>query len=253
MGPSLRSLPRYLGTFQCQALKLPERLSQAANDNQTWLYVLFVLTPEISAGGLVLLSSILIKYLGFNSNTTLHFAMPGGGLQIFFRLLVGFIADRTRQRCLSAIRIQTVSLFAVSLLVGLGNVGPLYLRNGQLATYFIIIGSCAIGYCLLLSMVSSNVLGATKKMTTNVILFISMATAYLIGPQIFRNPLHYHKAKYATIGLWVGSILILVVMYFLNTLENRKRDRDAEMNGPAPGVEFMNLTDKENKAFRYVV
>lgn len=180
--------------------------------------------------------------------------MPGGGLQILFQLSIGFIADKTRQRCLSAIGIQTVSLFAASLLVGLGNVAPLYLRNGQLAAYFIMIGSCAIGYYVLLSMVSSNVLGMTKKTTTNVILFIAMAAGYLVGPQIFRDPPHYYKAKYATIGLWVVSILILVIMYFLNTWENRKRDRDAEIGMLiVPGVEFMNLTDKENKAFRYVV
>jgi MFS transporter, ACS family, allantoate permease len=203
---------------------------------------------------LTLLSSILIKSLGFNSKTTLLFAMPSGGLQIIFQLTVGFIADKTRQRCLSGIGIHTVSLFAASLLVGLGNVGPLYLRNGQLAAYFIMIGSCAIGYYILLSMVSSNVLGTTKKTTTNVILFISMAAAYLVGPQIFRDPPHYYKAKYATIGLWVASILTLVIMYFLNTWENKKRDRDAESSGPPiPGVEFMDLTDKENKAFRYVV
>ena len=56
------------------------------------------------------------------------------------------------------------------------------------------------------------------------------------------------------IGLGVGLILILVLIYFLNTLENSKRDRDEEMRGPViPGVEFMDLTDKENKAFRYVV
>jgi MFS transporter, ACS family, allantoate permease len=111
---------------------------------------------------------------------------------------VEYVADRTRQRrsdyrcgelfgtfrqdfSLSAIAIQLVSLFAASLLVELGNVGPLYLRAGQLAAYFIMIGSCAIGYYLVLAMASSNVLGATKKTTTNVILFIYMAASYLVG------------------------------------------------------------------------
>jgi ACS family allantoate permease-like MFS transporter len=74
-----------------------------------------------------------------------------------------------------------VSLFTVSLLVGLGNVGPLYLGARQLAAYFIMIGICAIGYYLVLAMVSSNVLGTTKKTTTNVVLFISMAVSYLVG------------------------------------------------------------------------
>ena len=191
----------------------------------------------------MLLPSILIKSLGFDNKTTLLLAMPGGGLQILFQITVGFIPDRTKQRCLSAIGIQTVSLFAASLVVGLGNVGPLYPQNGQLAAYFMMIGSCTIGYYLLLSVVSSNDLGTTKKTTTNVILFLSMAAAYLIGPQIFRDPPHYFHAKYATIGLWIVSIATLVIMYYLNTLENQKRDRETESSGPiVAGIEFMDLT-----------
>jgi hypothetical protein len=53
------------------------------------------------AGGLTLISSVLIKSLGFNSKTTLLFAMPSGGLQLIFQLSVGFIVDKTRQCCLS--------------------------------------------------------------------------------------------------------------------------------------------------------
>jgi len=91
-----------------------------------------------------------------------------------------------------------VTLFGAALLIGLGNIGPLHLRAGQLAAYFIMvshpkpllkdklmtklkIGGCAIAYYLVLAMVSSNVLGTTKKTTTNVILFISMAVSYLVG------------------------------------------------------------------------
>jgi ACS family allantoate permease-like MFS transporter len=72
---------------------------------------------------------------------------------------------------------------------------------------------------------------------------------------IFVDKPYYLKAKYTTIGLWAASIVVLVIMYFLNTGENRRRDRDAAMqNGEAiSGLEFLDMTDKENKTFRYVV
>lgn len=203
----------------------------------------------------MLLSSLLIKSLDFNSKQTLLLNMPGGALQIVFQFFGGYIADRTRQRTVTALAYQLISLFAASLLIGLGNVAPLYERSGQLAAYFIMSGACAIGYYLMLASVASNVLGTTKKTTTNIILFLSMAAAYLIGPQIFRDPPYYYKAKYATVGLWVVSCLVLVAIYSLNRWDNARRDKEEVENpGFAPeGVEFMDLTDKENMKFRYVL
>jgi ACS family allantoate permease-like MFS transporter len=98
-------------------------------------------------------------------------------------------------------------------------------------------------------------LGYTKKTTVNGIVFTSLAVAFLVGPQIFRDKPYYPKAKDAVIGLWVLALLLLFILYFLNTWENKKRDsEEAEGRILHPnGVEFMDLTDKENHIFRYVV
>lgn len=102
---------------------------------------------------------------------------------------------------------------------------------------------------------TSNTLGYTKKTTVNGIVFTSLAVAFLVGPQIFRDKPYYFKAKDAVIGLWVLALLLLFVLYFLNTRENQRRDgEEAEGQIPHPkGVEFLDLTDKENHNFRYVV
>lgn len=219
---------------------------------QTWLYVLFVMTSQMPSAGISLLFSLLIKSLNYDNRKVLLLGMPAGGLQIVFQNTFGYIADRTKQRSLTALVIQIISLGSAALLVGLGNVAPLFDRPGQLAAYWIMLGSCSIGYYLVLALVASNVIGTTKKTTTNVILFLSMAAAFLIGPQIWRDPPYYHNAKYACLGLWIASVIILVILYFLNRLENAKRDR--ENTEPAPeGIEFFDLTDKENKHFRYVI
>jgi MFS transporter, ACS family, allantoate permease len=201
------------------------------------------------------MSSLLIKSLNFNSKQTLLLNIPGGAIQIIFQWFAGYIADKTKQRSLTALGFQLISLFSSSLLIGLANVGPLYDRPGQLAAYFLMVGTCAIGYYLVLATVASNVLGTTKKTTTNVILFLSMAAAYLIGPQIFRDPPYYYKAKYATVGLWVASCVILVILYVLNRAENMKRDKEAAQldHDDSRFTDFMDLTDKENHKFRYVL
>jgi ACS family allantoate permease-like MFS transporter len=105
------------------------------------------------------------------------------------------------------------------------------------------------------SLTSSNTLGYTKKTTVNGIVFTALAVAFLAGPQIFRDGPYYHKAKSAVIGLWVLSLLLLIVLYVMNTRENKRRDRlrdEGRIENPE-GVEFMDLTDKENLNFRYVV
>lgn len=234
------------------------QVREAFLDVRTWLYVAFVLTSQMPSAGLSLLSSLLIKSLNFDSKQTLLLGMPGGALQVVFQLSAGFIADRNQQRSLTALAYQALCLFGAGLLIGLGNVGPLYDRAGQLAAYFIMGGGCAIGYYLLLATVASNVLGTTKKMATNVILFMAMAVAYLVGPQMFRDAPYYHNAKYATVGLWAASVIILAVLCALNRWENQRRDKlqaEQEQAGveETKNVEFLDLTDRENASFRYVL
>lgn len=106
-------------------------------------------------------------------------------------------------------------------------------------------------------MISSNILGTTKKASSNSIIFFAQGLAYFVGPQTFRDGPYYHNAKIVTIILWILSIIILAGFWALNILENRKRDR-TEAAGEAANegilnAEFMDLTDKENKCFRYVL
>lgn len=105
-------------------------------------------------------------------------------------------------------------------------------------------------------MMSSNVVGFTKKTTNYGIVFVAMGGAYFIGPQVFRDGPHYQKANYATIGMWFFSIMLLALNWSLNWRENKKRDQMIQEEGidvHAAGVEFLDLTDKENKLFRYVL
>jgi ACS family allantoate permease-like MFS transporter len=181
--------------------------------------------------------------------------MPTGFVQVYSNLFFGYLADKTKQRSLVAISAHLVSLFFISLLVGSSHVGPLHLRFGQLVAYFFTVGNGSTPYFIVISMVSSNTLGYTKKTTVNSLVFTSMAAAYLIGPQIFRDSPYYFKAKYARIGLWVLALLLLIAIYALNVFENKKRDREHETNQIVhpKGVEFLDLTDRENHQFRYVV
>jgi ACS family allantoate permease-like MFS transporter len=222
------------------------------------MYVTFVLSSQIPSAGLVLLQSILIKSLGFTTKETLLLNIPQGFINILCNFGFGYLADLTRQRSLAAIAAGIFSLFWAALYIGLGNVDPLYKRYGQLVAYFFMSGSCSTAWFIVISMLSSNVLGTTKKTTLNSIVFLILGVAYFVGPQTFRDPPYYAHAKISLIVLWTVSICVLAGFYTLNRWENGKRDKaqaerhDDEGKGTG-NIEFMDLTDKENKLFRYVV
>lgn len=222
------------------------------------MYVAFVLSSQIPSAGLVLLQSILIKSLGFTTKETLLLNIPQGFINIICNLGFGFLADWTKQRSGSAIAAGVFSLFWAALYIGLGNVDPFYKRYGQLVSYFFMSGSCSTAWFIVISMISSNVLGTTKKTTLNSIVFLILGVAYFVGPQTFRDPPFYPHAKTSLIVLWTLSILVLASFYTLNRWENHRRDkmqaerRDADEKCTG-NIEFMDLTDKENKLFRYVI
>jgi MFS transporter, ACS family, allantoate permease len=136
-------------------------------------------------------------------------------------------------------------------------------------------GTSATAWFLVVSLMSSNILGHTKKTTSNAIVFFAQGVAYLVGPLCFTDSPYYHKAKDMTLGLWVLSTLVLAMMWYLNWRENRSRQREMTEKGVSErstesDLAFHDLTDKvsdcantslhvkaddkfqENKGFRYV-
>ncbi|RDW75722.1 hypothetical protein BP5796_06543 [Coleophoma crateriformis] len=228
---------------------------EAFTDIRTWIYIIFILAAQIPNAGVSLFTSILIKSLGFSSNTTLLLGMPTGFVQICCNLGFGYLADRTKQRSLVAAGCHLINIFFVSLLVGLSKVSPLHGRYGQLIAYFVMVGNGSTPYFIMISMISSNTLGYTKKTTVNGVVFTTLGLAYLIGPQIFKDAPYYTSAKDASIGLWILSFFLLMGLYALNLRENKKRDQEDVVNPVIhpKGQAFLDLTDKENRQFRYVL
>ncbi|OAL31255.1 hypothetical protein AYO20_08310 [Fonsecaea nubica] len=230
---------------------------EAFTDYRTWMYVVFVLSSQIPAAGLVLLQSIIIKSLGFTVKETLLLNIPQGAINVICNIGFGLLADVTHQRSGAAILAGLFSLFGASLFIGLGDHGHFYRKNGQLVAYFFMSGSCSTAWFIVISMLSSNVLGTTKKTTLNSIVFLILGVAYLVGPQTFRDPPFYEHAKISLLVLWIVSVLVLCGFFVLNTWENKRRQRMLERgeisDGHGTNVEFLDLTDKENKLFRYVI
>lgn len=70
------------------------------------------------------------------------------------------MADKTQQRSLTAATTHIISIFFISLQVGLSHHGLLYGRIGQLIAYFVLAGNGAVSLFVVFSMVSRYILTA---------------------------------------------------------------------------------------------
>jgi ACS family allantoate permease-like MFS transporter len=208
----------------------------------------------IPAGGLTVFFTLLIQGYGFDSRTSLLVTMPGGLLQIIVNLGFPYLAFKINNRMLSASIAMLLSLFGIALMTGLAREGPTAHRIGQLVGYYILYGNTATAFILILSSVSTNVAGYTKKTTVNAMTLISYCVGFLIGPQTFRDGPHYTNAKYNIIAQYFIALACCLALLWINARENKRRDAAAVDLPPQPvGQEFSDLTDKENKYFRYAM
>lgn len=125
-----------------------------------------------------------------------------------------------------------------------------------LGLYLLYSGSCAITMLYLWN--SYNTAGYTKKIFRNVITMIAFAVANIIGPQLFRsqNYPRYMPAKITILATQAAAIPLTLLVGYLTRRENIERDKsidekESDSDDAIENREFLDLTDIENKKFRY--
>ena len=121
----------------------------------------------------------------------------------------------------------TIALLGMILIVAL----PLSSNGGRLAGYYLTQAS-PTPFVALLSLISSNVAGYTKKTTVAAMYLIGYCTGNIIGPQTFR-PEHaprYIPAEITIIVCYGLCLMLLAYIHFYYKKQNVKKEalRNAE-------------------------
>lgn len=128
-------------------------------------------------------------------------------------------------------------------------------RVGRLICYYLT-GSYNASFVLILSILTANIAGHSKKVVTNAMIFLGVCAGNIAGPFFYKDS----QAPQYPLGIWsmivshfVEIALVLALRTFL-AMENRRRDR---LQGESRGLgldetAFSDLTDRENLNFRYV-
>ncbi|RJE23435.1 Allantoate [Aspergillus sclerotialis] len=187
--------------------------------------------------------------------------IPYGAFIAIMILLTVFINDRLprNNRCLVAV------LFLFPNLAGSFGLRfvPQSSQVARLICYYLT-GSYNASFVIILSILTGNIAGHTKKVVTNAMIFLGVCAGNIAGPFFYKSdqaPGYALKIWSMIVANFVEIALILILGFVL-AWENRRRDR---AQGLVPGdnadyvrqleldrTAFSDLTDKENMNFRYL-
>lgn len=230
------------------------QVKEAFLEPRAYIYAMLALCIEIPNSGITSYGSILLRDdFGFDTTKALLMKAPTGVVQLVGLSCVGFLNSRNLIK-------HPLIAAAVGLCCGL--VGGCLLcfcpnKYGALAGFYLI-GFSPIAMITALSGLSTDVAGRTKKVICNGIYLVGFCFSSAVGPQTFvpSEAPTYHTAKYCLVGFYIGGIFFILLLAFYNWNANRLRDKEREALGDAykkvENSEFRDLTDRENRDFRYV-
>ncbi len=165
-------------------------------------------------------------------------------------VLAGYLGDRFRNRLLvstTGVLLAALGMLLITCLSDSQNVG-------KLIGYYLTQAS-PTSFVALLSLLSTNVAGWTKKTTAAAMYFIGYCVGNIIGPQVFqaKDAPDYRPAKITIIICYFLAVADIFFIYFWYRLQNKKKAAvRAQPNYQRLQYgEFYDLTDKENPEFVY--
>lgn len=217
-------------------------------DPQTYFIIIIVAAMNVSNATISSFTSLIIKNIGFSTKETELLNIPNGAVSIVSIVVTSYCASRFDQRCLCVIASLTVGLLGGCLLA----FSPKDMKAAQLAGNYLtqVIGSALP---ILYSLAGANAAGHTKKVTMNAILLMSFCLGNILGPLTFRteDEPDYIPAKIALVVTVAVAILFAFLLRFYYSWENRRRDTRHEGEVHQENSEFLDLTDRQNREFRY--
>lgn len=240
-----------------------EQFLETIKDPKTWLMAFFAGSANI-VNSLTNQRQLIVAQFGFDAIQTTLLGCVDGGVEILTIWLGVVLATQP-----SIGRSYAGVLMYIPAILGSILVSALPFSNkiGLLFSYWISIFAIA-PFTIFLGWVSSITSGHTKRITTNGIVLCSYAIGNAVSQFMWKAQYqprnHVPWAVITSCNFAAG--IALVVLRFMLASENTKRERetpddrhDAVYIVDESGVErkvdkaFLDLTDKENRDFRYVL
>ncbi|KAF8480336.1 major facilitator superfamily domain-containing protein [Russula ochroleuca] len=244
-----------------------EQMIEALTDPKTWLFALFAAFNNVPNSVVNQLQIITVSF-GFNPLQTTLLGCVSGVVEI----VVIFTGVRIASRIPNGIAWVGIGCFIPSLLgLFLVNFLPWHDKVGLLFSVWITITG-VISFVLTLTWVSQTTAGHTKRVTTNAIMLSAYCIGNAAGPFMWRAK-YKPRNHVPWIVIGVCSVSCMVLLFSIRVLlarENKRRDaeppdssfddvhvvridEDGKRTEVKVSKEFLDLTDRQNRGFRYVL
>ncbi|CAE7030616.1 Allantoate transport protein [Pyrenophora teres f. teres] len=237
---------------RCQKIKASQ-IKEAAKDVKFYL-VFFLMASAYTVNGAVSgFGPLIVGTFGWSTLESILWQFPLGGLCLFSILLCGYLSSR-----IPNIRLILLVANCLPVIAGCAMIWKSkwsYHAAAPVAGYSIIgTFGAVVSQTIVVGM--SNVAGATKKSAMAAAIFVAYCVGNIVGPQLIKSQdkaLHYPQLWTGLIICYCITIAAAAALYVVLARENEKRDALPTDEAERDKFAFMDLTDKENPYFRYVL
>jgi MFS family permease len=251
------------------------QLKEAMLDPKAWMVFWFGVLVTMQSPVLTF-ATLVIKSIGYSDLDTMLYTAPSGAVQVAM-LWIGtaLVYLVPHQRTLVVLvliippLIGTVFLMKLDVSAQWGlivaswmvrSVFPSYPSHAILSNYPFKSSCITAPWSILLSLSASNVKGNTKRAIVNTMFFIGYCAGCIGAPQLWTHTPRYTEGVITSIVTWCLLFVAVIVYRALCTLDNKKRgaevitddDTAREVELDENGLPKTDLTDKEDRQFRYV-
>ncbi|GJN73281.1 MFS transporter [Purpureocillium lilacinum] len=225
----------------------PYQFKEALGDYQLYLIMVLSLVSCTGSAVLSVFGSIVFNGMGFDIYTSLLLNLPIGAFAFIAILGSGYLGIRFPNA-----RLNIIAGACAPVIMGCALLWqlPNSKRGGRIfGLYMISFFSSSWVQCI--GMGTSNVAGYTKKATYAAGTFIGYALGNCVGALMFdaKYAPRYDNSFTGVMICFVVCVAVAMLLRFLLARENARRDREYGAPNIIHGLE--DLTDKENKSFRY--
>jgi ACS family allantoate permease-like MFS transporter len=242
----------------------PEQFMETLKDPKTWLFALFAALSNLF-NSLTNQRQIIVHQFGFSLYNTTLLGTVDGAVEVLF--IYGGVALATQKKIGRA--------YAALIVFIPGILGQILVNTlssnkhvGLLLSYYLAVASiCA--FIIFLGWVAPTTAGHTKRISTNAIVMVGYCIGNIAGPFMWKpqyQPRNHTPWTIITVASVISAMLLLVIRYIL-AKENKRRDLEQRENSNTESYvyvpdgigekkvhkAFLDLTDRQNKEFRYIL
>ncbi|KAI4657009.1 uncharacterized protein J4E79_007624 [Alternaria viburni] len=237
---------------RCQKIKMYQ-LRECVTDVKFYLVFLLMGSAYTVNGAVSGFGPLIVNTFGWSPLASILWQFPLGLICLVTILLCGWSSSR-----IPNIRIILLIVNCLPVIAGCAMIWKsswTYHAPTPVAGYSII-GTFGAVVSQTIVIAMSNVSGATKKSAMAGTVFVAYCVGNIVGPLLIRSQekgQHYPRLWTGLIICYCITIASAVALYVHLKRENAKRDEMSVDEGERDKLAFMDLTDKENVYFRYVL